>query len=34
MDFEVTPREPGDMQLMAIANQGFTLGTLLLRVVP
>jgi len=34
MDFELTPREPGDMRLVAIANQGFTLGTLLLRVVP
>ncbi len=34
MDFEVTPRGPGDMRLTAIANQGFPLGTLLLRVVP
>jgi hypothetical protein len=34
MDFEIAPREPGDMRLMAIANQGFMLGTLVLRVVP
>jgi len=34
MDFEVTPREAGDLRLLAIAAQGFTLGTLLLRVVP
>ena len=34
MDFEIAPREPGDMRLMAIANQGFMLGTLVLRVLP
>jgi FtsP/CotA-like multicopper oxidase with cupredoxin domain len=34
MDFEITPREPGDLRLVAVANQGFTLGTLLLRVLP
>ena len=34
MDFEIAPREPGDLRLMAIANQGFALGTLLLRVTP
>lgn len=32
MDFELTPREAGDLRLLAIANQGFTLGTLPLRV--
>jgi FtsP/CotA-like multicopper oxidase with cupredoxin domain len=34
MDFELAPREPGDMRLVVIASQGFSLGTLLLRVVP
>jgi FtsP/CotA-like multicopper oxidase with cupredoxin domain len=33
MDFEVTPREAGDLRLLAIANR-LTLGTLLLRVTP
>jgi len=32
MDFELTPREAGDLRLLALANQGFPLGTLVLRV--
>ena len=32
MDFEITPREPGDLRLVAMAFQGFELGTLKLRV--
>src|SRR6185295_14105462 len=34
MDFEITPREPGDLRLVTMANQGIPLGTLKLRVVP
>jgi FtsP/CotA-like multicopper oxidase with cupredoxin domain len=33
MDFEVTPREPGDLRLVVVANQGYSLGTLTLKVV-
>ncbi len=33
MDFEITPRELGDLRLATTANQGFSLGALTLRVV-
>lgn len=34
MDFEITPRTLGDLRLETVANQGYSLGSMVLKVIP